>query len=124
MGRYYSGDIEGKFWFGIQSSDDASYFGGEEYEPNHISYYFSKSDLPEIENGIKNCKKELGIYRKKLDKFFEKANGYTDKDLMYVLGISKSKYKELLEWYARLELGEKIYKKVKENGECSFDAET
>ena len=24
MGRYYGGDIEGKFWFGIQSSDDVS----------------------------------------------------------------------------------------------------
>lgn len=24
MGRYYSGDIEGKFWFGVQSSDDIS----------------------------------------------------------------------------------------------------
>lgn len=27
MGRYYSGQISGKFWFGIQSSDDASNFG-------------------------------------------------------------------------------------------------
>ncbi len=24
MGRFYSGDIEGKFWFGVQSSDDIS----------------------------------------------------------------------------------------------------
>ena len=22
MGRFYSGDIEGKFWFGVQDSDD------------------------------------------------------------------------------------------------------
>jgi len=27
MGRYYTGDIEGKFWFGTQSSDDATHFG-------------------------------------------------------------------------------------------------
>lgn len=27
MGRYYRGDIEGKFWFGTQSSDDATHFG-------------------------------------------------------------------------------------------------
>lgn len=34
MGRYYSGDIAGKFWFGVQDSDDAENFGGniEEYE--------------------------------------------------------------------------------------------
>ena len=27
MGRYYDGDIEGKFWFGIQSSADGEFFG-------------------------------------------------------------------------------------------------
>ena len=27
MGRYYNGDIEGKFWFAVQSSDDADFFG-------------------------------------------------------------------------------------------------
>ena len=27
MGRYYTGDIEGKFWFGIQSSNSADRFG-------------------------------------------------------------------------------------------------
>jgi hypothetical protein len=27
MGRYYIGDIHGKFWFAIQESNDASYFG-------------------------------------------------------------------------------------------------
>jgi hypothetical protein len=27
MGRYYSGSIAGKFWFGVQSSEDASHFG-------------------------------------------------------------------------------------------------
>jgi len=32
MGRYYYGDIEGKFWFGIQSSTDASFFGADHYE--------------------------------------------------------------------------------------------
>ena len=26
MGRYYNGDIEGKFWFAVQSSDDADFF--------------------------------------------------------------------------------------------------
>jgi hypothetical protein len=29
MGRYYSGEIEGKFWFGTQDSLDASHFGIE-----------------------------------------------------------------------------------------------
>jgi len=29
MGRYYSGSIAGKFWFGVQDSDDATKFGGK-----------------------------------------------------------------------------------------------
>ena len=36
MGRYYSGDINGKFWFALQSSNAASRFGGYENEPNYI----------------------------------------------------------------------------------------
>ena len=27
MGRYYNGDIEGKFLFAVQSSNDADFFG-------------------------------------------------------------------------------------------------
>ncbi len=42
MGRYYSGDIEGKFWFGVQSSDDADFFGVTGYAPETLEYYFEK----------------------------------------------------------------------------------
>ncbi len=123
MGRYYSGDIEGKFWFGVQSSDDASFFGGEEIEPNTISYYFDKDDLPEIEEGIAECKKELGENKEKLDKFFGKVESYTDEKVAEELGIKKDEVGTVMEWYARLELGKKILRCVKKNGECSFEAE-
>ena len=123
MGRYYRGDIEGKFWFGIQSSDDASFFGGEELEPNYLSYYFDEDDLPEIEEGIRECKKELGENEEKLDKFFGKVESYTDEKVAKAFGISEEEVMKMLEWYARLQLGEKILKCVKENGECSFEAE-
>ena len=42
MGRYYYGDIQGKFWFAIQSSDDATYFG---IEPEYI-YEFLECGCP------------------------------------------------------------------------------
>ena len=38
MGRYYDGDIEGKFWFAVQSSDDGEHFGSEECSSNIIEY--------------------------------------------------------------------------------------
>ena len=36
MGRYYSGQISGKFWFGVQSSTDATNLG---CNPKHIINY-------------------------------------------------------------------------------------
>ena len=58
MGRYYEGDIDGKFWFGIQDSDDGEFFGAEQEESNWISYYLSKEEFIESD-GINKCKKEL-----------------------------------------------------------------
>lgn len=118
MGRYYSGDIEGKFWFAVQSSDDASFFGGVYSEPNYLDYFFEEGDLDDIKEGLAKCKKELGENKKKLDDFFKKNNGYND-DMLIKAGLDP----KLIEWYARLELGKKIYKCVKKNGSCSFEAE-
>ena len=77
MGRFYNGDIEGKFWFGVQASDDASFFGGGESEPNYLNYYFDKSDLPKINAGIKKCKEELGEYKVKFDKWGVRTKTWT-----------------------------------------------
>ena len=51
MGRYYYGDIQGKFWFGVQSSDDASYFGVE----------------PEYLHEFRDCGCHIEIYEEKHD---------------------------------------------------------
>jgi len=123
MGRYYSGDIDGKFWFAVQSSDDASFFGGSENEPSYINYYFSFDDLPTIKKGIKECKKNLKEYKKGLDDFFEAKNTYNNDELGVYLGTTEDKTAFLLKWYARLELGEKILECVEKNGDCDFDAE-
>jgi len=123
MGRFYNGDIEGKFWFAVQASDDASFFGGGESEPNYLNYYFDKSDLPKINAGIKKCKEELSKYKVKFDKFFKENEGYTDEMIAKELKVSLKKAEELLKWYARLGLGEEILECVKEKGECSFEAE-
>lgn len=127
MGRYYSGDIEGKFWFAVQSSDDASFFGGSDEdneEEGTIDYFFQAGDLDDIEFGLEECRKNLGEYHTKLDAFFEAHNGYNNAMVSKELKIGESKVRELLEWYARYELGTKIRDCVKEKGECNFSAET
>jgi len=120
MGRYYSGDIEGKFWFGVQSSNDADFFGVEGCEPSYIDYYFDEDNLPDIKAGIKKCKEALGDNKKKLDEFFKKNQMYND-EMLTKAGFTD--IKELMKWYARLILGKKILKCVKAQGDCSFSAE-
>ena len=127
MGRYYHGDIEGKFWFAVQSSTDAEYFGVQGHA-SHLNYYFQESDKDAVKVGISECERYLDSYnknyKKKLDDFFDKAETYNNEMLMPILGTSSEKdVRRILEWYARLLLGEKILKCIEENGECSFEAE-
>jgi hypothetical protein len=135
MGRYYEGDIEGKFMFGIQSSDDADFFGSAGFQPDYLEYYFDESNLEKIQQGLDMCLEQLGDKKQLLDDFFQEDQGYTREEVCEVLnvpvpkpGISieahkKSKYHHYLEWYARYELGKKILDRVKSDKFCSFRAE-
>ena len=125
MGRHYDGDISGKFWLGIQSSDDADFFGVIGEPPTSDLYYcFNNNNLGKVKKGIETCKKELGIYKEKIDKFFKNLeSGWNEEMLVDLLGINRNKVDRLMEWYARLELGQKIMDCIVKNGECSFDAE-
>lgn len=135
MGRYYSGDIEGKFWFAVQSSDDADNFGVEgepiydsdepddDEEPYALAYCFTTEHLESINSGINQSLEILGENKQKMDNFFEENPSYSDDVLAEKVGCSLEEVKILLENYARLELGEKIRKCVEEQGSCAFDAE-
>ena len=135
MGRYYEGDIEGKFWFGIQSSDDADFFGSHGFQPDYLEYYFDEEHLDKIQKGLDECCQRLDYRKGLLDDFFKKKQGYTREEICELLdipvpkpGISieahkKSKYNYYLEWYARYQLGKKILDRVKSDKFCSFRAE-
>lgn len=142
MGRYYSGDIEGKFWFGVQDSDDANHFGGEEIEvvddetdeAYALAYSFTKEDLDDINEGIQECIDALGDKLPKLEEYFgEGGKGYLSynpaqmcKDFGLPEGdgyMGGNEYKEMMEQYARLEFGKKIKECVERTGSCNFDCE-
>lgn len=118
MGRYYSGDIEGKFWFGVQSSTAADRFGVTHNEPEYVTYHYSEDDLDDVENEIKRIEDTLGEKKHKLDQFFAQKNGYKDEELEKI-GISRHDLSE----YADLFLGIQIRDCIKEKGECYFEAE-
>lgn len=118
MGRYYRGDIEGKFWFALQASDCASRFGGQANEPHYIEYYFDEDHLDGVMSEINNIQKSLGDNLQKIEKFFEDNETYTNQKLSDV-GITG----DMLSEYADLGLGIKIRDCIIENGSCRFDAE-
>ena len=118
MGRYYSGDIEGKFWFGTQSSDAADRFGVVGIQPSELQYYFSEDDLEGVEEEIQNIEESLGEKKQILDDFFASVNGYRDQDIE-ALGVSQDELSD----YADIILGMKIRDHIKEFGQCEFTAE-
>ena len=129
MGRYFTGDIEGKFWFGVQDSTDADYFGVQG-EPRFYHYYFSEDDKKNVHKGMLECDRTLGKYRELIDEFFNNRDSYNDKMLLEFLDekLSPKKHTEegiryYLEWYARLNLGKKIYDCILKQGDCDFEAE-
>jgi hypothetical protein len=101
MGRYYTGDIEGKFWFAVQSSDAANRFGVEGNTPNYLDYYFDEENLEDVEKKIQNIITDIGQENiDKLDKFFKDVNGYNDEimmehDILQVWNTFKSDYADL-----------------------------
>jgi len=128
MGRYYHGDIEGKFWFGVQSSSDADFFGVEG-SARFLNYYFDEEDKKKVHDGMVECNNTLGKYKKLLDDFFKDREGYNNEQLRKYLdeNISQTHTEDgvryYLEWYARLELGKQIHDCIEENGSCDFEAE-
>lgn len=119
MGRYYYGDIEGKFWFGVQSSDAPSRFSKDaECEVNYIEYRFDEHHLEEVQEELMAIEKKLGDNLPKFQKFFAENLGYNDK-MLEDAGLPIT----MLEDYADYELGKKIEQTIITTGECSFQAE-
>tara|TARA_X000000950_G_scaffold219677_2_gene264536 strand:- start:1124 stop:1477 length:354 start_codon:yes stop_codon:yes gene_type:complete len=116
MGRYYDGDIHGKFWFALQSSNAADRFGIEGEPPNYLEYYFDKEELPYVEEEIKRI--EDSIDEKKIESYLNKEAGYRT-DTLEQNGFTQAQLSD----YADLLLGRKIRECIKEHGECNFTAE-
>lgn len=123
MGRYYYGDIEGKFWFGVQHSSVADQFGQEGvYYPryNSVRYNFTKYHLKKIKNQINNLEKELGDRKERIATFFSTHKSYSDEEFKEAIGDNARHYLEL---YADLRLGYEILTSVQETGRCAFEGE-
>jgi hypothetical protein len=118
MGRYYNGDIKGKFWFGVQDSTAPERFGCTEIEPASIEYYIDTDSQHIIVKELSFLSNKLGYDLQRFTDFFEAHTGYNDAMLIEA-GLNP----ELLIYYADYILGKKILKCVEDNGSCQFTAE-
>jgi len=100
MGRYYHGDIEGKFWFAVQSSDIIeTVFGGENVGESYEEYneetqemetilqegdftIYLVRDKEYVNKVMIELVEDLGEYKEKLDTFFDNCNSYSREQLM------------------------------------------
>ena len=123
MGRWYSGSIEGKFWFGIQDSNAADRFGVTGHQHQQLYYYFSEEDLPGIYQELSNIATNLGSNLILLHKFFEENDSYSDEKVAEYLNVEQDAMQKMLKDYADFELGLKIANAVQTTGQCEFTAE-
>ncbi|OGV70646.1 MAG: hypothetical protein A2283_11520 [Lentisphaerae bacterium RIFOXYA12_FULL_48_11] len=108
MGRYYWGDIEGKFWFGVQPTSDLLEFGHDESE-SRLNVWIPFDDLQDIAEKLRTLKK---AFRK---------HGITFQAFMTRLdkGSTKAKEAKTAKWQTMcreaslIELGEKILIELK-----------
>ena len=101
MGRYYTGDINGKFMFGVQSSSSGERFLARECEPEFVDYEISRDNYSKIIDEIEKIESSGSVDRVQdmFDKTdygwndtIKKENGVSDEDLSeyadYKLGVN------------------------------------
>jgi len=115
MSRHYDGDINGRFWFGLQSSNAANRFGVIGQPPEYLEYYFDEDNLEDCKKEIKAIEQELGSNLEILDEYFD--INVVDKPIIEMISY------HLLAEYADLVLGRKIKNQIEQFGNCNFNAE-
>ena len=119
MGRYYDGDITGKFWFAVQPSNAPTRFSKRaQLEPSYIEYWFDEEHLDDVQKELRSIEKKMGNKMEKFDEFFSKSVGYND-DMLKEAGLPLS----MLSEYADYQLGKQIEQCIINTGQCSFSAE-
>tara|TARA_Y100001973_G_scaffold88643_1_gene134079 strand:+ start:396 stop:788 length:393 start_codon:yes stop_codon:yes gene_type:complete len=129
MGRYYSGDVEGKFWFAVQPSNVHERFGAIELSPSFIEYQIENT--PQILNELEKIESEMGPYLEALYQFFEEALTYNSDDVEYYLkmiglnsnaDIANKMIREYADWETGIELLD-YFKKNENAGHIFISAE-
>ena len=120
MGRYYNGDIDGKFWFAVQPSNAGERFGAKEISPYYIEYEIDREDsYKDIVKELEGIESNSAI--KKIEAMFKEKDTYNN-DSLKKIGVTESDMND----YADYELGKQIKNWFDDNPDrdvLSFQAE-
>ena len=94
MGRYYYGDIEGKFMFAVQPSNAGERFGAQE-EESMVPYFVHRDFYDRIVEELESIEKSGSVDR--VNKMFTYEMGYDD-DTLKEYGVSKDDLKEFADY--------------------------
>ena len=126
MGRYYHGDIEGKFMFAVQPSNAADRFGVTGYA-GPLQYYFTGKDIPDVEAELEEIEDQFGELKHCLLAYFDLYETPEDAPITFTEYLEKGGKPKLNEAlfseYADYILGKKILKCLQQHDECNFEAE-
>ena len=94
MGRYYYGDIQGKFMFAVQSSNAGERFGAQEEEAM-VPYFVNRKFYDHIVEELEAIEQSGCVDR--VNKMFASEMGYDD-DTLKEYGVSKDDLKEFADY--------------------------
>ena len=127
MGRYYSGDIEGKFAFGVQSSAAADRFGKPGMPPEYLEYYYDDDAMPDLKLELKVIEEILVSHKRALQTYFDLYKTEYDAPMDFEEYLKKAELPKLTseqyKEYVDYALGRQILDCVEREGSCSFTAE-
>ena len=118
MGRYYNGDVNGKFMFAVQSSDAHKRFGAVECKLSYIDYEISRDSYDYIVRELDSIDKG-SIER--VDKMFKENTSYDD-EIQKQYNVTRHDLSE----YADYCLGKQVKDYFDDNPQdhyCNFTAE-
>lgn len=107
MGRYYTGDIEGKLVFGVQDGFAADRFGCEAT----LFYRFDDTHLPALKEELEMLEENINL--EDVREYYDSTGGDT------MMDVDEEDHSD----YADYMLGRKILEYLEENGECMFEVE-
>jgi hypothetical protein len=96
MGRYYNGDINGKFMFAVQSSSAGERFGAFEIEPQYVEYSVNRESYEHIKKTLKKIENSGAVERVK--NMFENENYGWNEKIKNKYNVSDKDISDYADW--------------------------